>query len=80
MKGKKGKGPAVVELVEGEKDVINFDKLEGSMVAALNSLKQEFTTSVTARITPGEGVPLNNSIHPLCGHQGSVYPSCHMSL
>lgn len=42
-----------VELVEGEHDVINLGKVEGYMAAALQSLKHEYTTSVTARITPG---------------------------
>lgn len=45
--------PSVVELVEGEHDVINLGKVEGSMAAALQALRHEYTTSVTARITPG---------------------------
>ena len=44
---------AVVELDEGEKDVINLGKVESSMLAAVNGLKQEFASSVSGRITPG---------------------------
>jgi hypothetical protein len=43
----------VVELVEGEHDVINLGKVEASMGSAVQALKHEYTTSVTARITPG---------------------------
>lgn len=43
----------MVELVEGEESVINLSKVEKTMVAAVQSLKHEYTTSVTTRITPG---------------------------
>lgn len=43
-----------MELVEGEEDVINMSKVDGSMLAAVNSLKHEYATTVTARITPGD--------------------------
>lgn len=45
--------PSVVELVEGEHDVINLERVETSMGAVLQALKHDYTTSVTARITPG---------------------------
>ena len=43
----------MVELVEGEHDVINLKKIEGAMAASVQALKHEYATSVTARITPG---------------------------
>ena len=46
--------PALVQLVEGEKDVINLDKVEDGMAAAISWLKQSFTTSVVTRMTPSE--------------------------
>lgn len=49
----KKSGQAVVELAEGEGDVINLGKVESSMAAAVNGLKQEYNSSVTGRITPG---------------------------
>ena len=45
----------MVQLDEEEKDVINLGKVESSMSAAVNALKQEYTSSVTGRITPGGG-------------------------
>ena len=42
-----------MELVEGEEGVVNLKRVEGSMSAAVNSLKHEYATSVTAKITPG---------------------------
>lgn len=54
--------------MEGEHDVINLGKVEGYMAAALQSLKHEYTTSVTARITPG----IARDTYPLhVGHVGS---------
>lgn len=44
----------VVELVEGEGDIINMNRVEGSMAAVVNSLKHEYTTNIVARITPGQ--------------------------
>lgn len=41
-----------MQLVEGERDVINMEKIEGGMSAVINSLKHEYTTSVVTRITP----------------------------
>lgn len=49
----KKSGKAVVELVEGEQDVINLKKVEGAMQGAVSSLKHEYTTAITGRITPG---------------------------
>ena len=49
----KKSAPSVVELVEGEHDVINLGRVEGAMATSLQALKHEYTTSVTARITPG---------------------------
>ena len=40
-------------LDEGEVDVINLERLESSMQAAINALKYEYTNTVIARITPG---------------------------
>ena len=52
--GGRGKSAgATVELVEGEEEVINLQRIEGAMSASINALKHEYTTSVTARITPG---------------------------
>lgn len=48
-----GQKTQAVQLVEGERDVINLQKVEGSMVAAVTSLKHDYTSSITARITPG---------------------------
>jgi len=45
---------SLVQLVEEEKDLINLDKVEEGMVAAVSSLKQSFTTAVVTRLNPSE--------------------------
>lgn len=45
------KGMAKIELTEAERDVIDLEKVESAMLAAVNSLKREYT-SITSRITP----------------------------
>ncbi len=54
------KSGSLVQLVEGEKGVINLDKVEDGMVSAVTSLKQSFATAVVTRLNPSEwylGVP-----------------------
>ena len=46
------KAASSVQLAEGEKDVINLEKVEGGMTSAINMLKQEYATSIVTRITP----------------------------
>ena len=41
------------KLSEDDQDVINLDKVESSMEAAINALKYEYTNSIITRITPG---------------------------
>lgn len=59
----------MVELVEGEESVINLSKVEKTMVAAVQSLKHEYTTSVTTRITPASleriSVDVDGQSYPL---------------
>ena len=43
-----------MQLIEGEKDVINLDKVEEGMVAAVSSLKTSFTSAVVTRLNPSE--------------------------
>ena len=40
-------------LNEDDQGVINLDKVESSMEAAINALKYEYTNSIITRITPG---------------------------
>ena len=41
------------KLNEDDQGVINLDKVESSMEAAINALKYEYTNSIITRITPG---------------------------
>ena len=41
------------KLSEDDQDIINLDKVESSMEAAVNALKYEYTNSIITRITPG---------------------------
>lgn len=44
---------SVQKLSEEDQDIINLDKVESAMEAAINALKYEYTNSIITRITPG---------------------------
>ena len=44
---------SVQKLSEDDQDIIDLDKVESSMEAAINALKYEYTNSIITRITPG---------------------------
>ena len=48
-----GKRGQVAVLGEEEQDVVDLEKLEGSMQATLKGLKWDYSNTITARITPG---------------------------
>ena len=41
------------KLNEDDQDIIDLEKVESSMEAAINALKHDYTNSIITRITPG---------------------------
>lgn len=41
------------KLSEDDQDILDLERVESSMEAAVNALKYEYTNSIIARITPG---------------------------
>ena len=41
------------KLNEDDQDIIDLEKVESSMEAAVNALKHDYTNSIITRITPG---------------------------